>query len=356
MIASRVASSVVQRQVKFVTPVLADAANGLVAQVYAQVADEMGLVVPPAALHSPSPDVLAAFWTLMRETLIADGSTGRVLRETVAAAVSTATICPYCADMHTVGLYDLIGEEDAERVAQDRPDQLTDPRLREIAVWARTAHEPGAAQALPGWLDQAGRAELIGVAVTFHYLSRMVNVFLSNFLLPPRLGGNARRRLKRGLSVVLRPTLRDARCPGRALPLLPGAGTPADTWALGSPVVAEAVARSGRVFEAAGARTLSPAVRRLVRDRLHDWHGEDTGLSTRWCEDLIAGLPAPDRAAARLVLLTALASYQVDADVIAEFRAHHTGDGALVDAAAWGAHAAARLIGARHLSPVREGQ
>ncbi|GAB7045922.1 carboxymuconolactone decarboxylase family protein [Catenuloplanes indicus] len=356
MIANRVASSVVQRQVKYVTPVPADTRTGPVGRVYAQVADEMGIVVPPAALHSPSPDVLAAFWTLMRETLIADGSTGRALRETVAAAVSMATICPYCADMHTVGLYDLIGEEHAETVARDRPDQLTDPRLRELAVWARTAHEPGAAQALPGWLDRPGRAEVIGVAVTFHYLSRMVNVFLSNFLLPPRLGANARRRLKRGLSVVLRPTLREGRRPGRALPLLPAAGVPADGWALGSPYVAEAVARSSRVLEAAGARALSPAVRGLVRDRLHDWHGEETGLSTRWCEDLTAGLPAPDRAAARLVLLTALASYQVDADVIAEFRAHHAGDAALVDAAAWGAYAAARLIGARNLSDVREGQ
>lgn len=356
MIANRVASSVVQRQVRYVVPVPADASTGLVAQVYAQVADEMGLVVPPAALHSPSPDVLAAFWTLMRETLIADGSTGRTLRETVAAAVSMATICPYCADMHTIGLYDLAGEQYAETVAQDRPDRLTDPRLREVAIWARTAHEPGAAQALPGWLDASGRAELIGVAVTFHYVSRVVNVFLSNFLLPPRLGPNARRRLKRGLSRVLRPALRGTRRPGRALPLLPSAGAPVDAWAHGNPYVAQAVARSARVFEAAGARALSPAVRRLVHDRLDAWHGEDTGLSTGWCEDLIADLPAPDRAAARLVLLTALASYQVDADVVEAFRAHHPGDGALVDAVAWAAFATARLIGARHLTTVREGQ
>lgn len=348
MIAGRVASSVLQRQVKFVRPVPEATAAGRVGQVYAQVQDEMRLVIPPALLHSPAPDVLAAYWTLMRETLIAEGRTDRATREVVAAAVSVATICPYCADMHIVGLYDLLGEDVAELVAEDRADELADPRLRAVARWARSAHERPAPAPLPAGLDSAQRAELLGVAVTFHYLSRMVNVFLGNFLLPPGLGPNSRRRLKRGLSRVMRPALRATRAPGRSLDLLPPAAHPADGWAAGNPYVAAALARAVQVFEDAGRRALSPAVRRLVLARLDTWGGEDTGLSTRWCEELIAGLGPADRAAARLALRTAFASYQVDAEVVTEFRRHQPGDRALIDVTAWAAFTTARLIGARN--------
>ena len=108
--------------------------------------------------------------------------------------------------------------------------------------------------------------------------------------------------------------------------------------------MAGAMARAARVFEAAGARSLPASVRELVLARLATWRGEDTGMSTAWCEELIAGLPPGDAAAGRLALLTALASYQVDADVVEEFRRHHRGDAVLVDAVAWASFAAARLM------------
>jgi hypothetical protein len=230
---------------------------------------------------------------------------------------------------------------------------MHDPRLREMAEWARWTHEVDAGVALPADLSLAARAELVGVVVSLHYLTRMVNVFLPNFLLPPGLGPRGRRRFKRGASWILRPTLREPREPGRSLRLLPDApasGTavaPGAAWAAGSPLIAGAVARSYAAFEAAGARSLPSTVRALVLERLGRWRGEDTGLGTAWCEDLIAGLPAAERAAARLALLTALASYQVDPDVVAEFRRYHPDDATLVEAAAWASFAAASLIGDR---------
>lgn len=347
MVVGRVASSVVQRQVKYVTPVSLTAASGVVAEVYAQVAGEMRLVVPPAQLHSPSPDVLAAYWMLTREPLVG-AAVGRAEKEAVAAAVSVANICPYCVEMHTVGMYDLSGEHDAEAVAGDRVETMADPALRAMTAWARTAHQLEDAAPEPPGLTAAERAELIGVAVAFHYVSRVVNVFLSNFLLPPGLGPRSRRRMKQGISRLLRPTLRTPRVAGRSVGLLAAAPPPAGvTWAAGNDDVAAAVARSYRAFELAGARSLPDAVRRLVLDRLETWRGEDTGLSTAWCEELIADLPANERSAGRLALLTAVSSYQVDEGVIGEFRTFDPSDAGLVDAVAWSAFAASRLIGDR---------
>jgi alkylhydroperoxidase family enzyme len=350
MVAGRVVSSVVQRQVKYVKTVPVAAAEGLVSAVYRQVADEMRLVVPPVLLHSPAPQTLAAYWMLMRETLLTGGAVDRLAKEAVAAAVSVANICPYCVDMHSIGMYDLANEHDAEAVAGDRVEEVADPRVRELAAWARVAHQPDAAAHRTPAFSAAERAELVGVAVSFHYLGRMVNVFLSNFLLPPRLGPRARRRVKHGISLALGPSLRVAHTVGRAVPLLPDAPLPADTaWALGHPGVAAAAARSFAAFERAGARALGPAVRQLVTDRLARWRGEEAGLSREWCERLVADLPAPDQAAGRLALLTALASHQVDEDVVRAFRAGERRDAALVEAAAWASYAAARRIGSFHL-------
>jgi AhpD family alkylhydroperoxidase len=357
MLVKRVVSSATQRQVKYVKPVPAHQADGLVGAVYGQAAEEMRIVVPPILLHSPSPESLAAYWMLMREPLMAAGHADRLAKETVAAVVSVANICPYCVDMHSMGMYDLSTEHDAEAIVADRVEEMTDSRNRDLAAWGRVAHQPDAPAARLAPFAEAARPELIGTVVSFHYLNRMVNVFLSSFLVPPRLRGTARRRMKQGISRVLAPMLRNPGEPGRSLELLPPAPLPADLgWAAGSPHVAEAVARSAAAFEAAGERALSPEVRDLVGRRLADWRGEETGLSRAWCEDLIAGLPAADRAAGRLALLTALASYQVDEDVVEEFRRGEADDRVLVEAVAWASFAAARRVGSWHcVSPAESG-
>jgi hypothetical protein len=349
MVARRIVSSVVQRQVHHVSPVAPAAAAGVVAAVYQQVAEELGLVIPPVLLHSPSPPSLAAYWMLMREPLLTGGAVDRLAKEAVAAAVAVANVCPYCVDMHSIGMYELSTADDAEAIVADRVAEIADRRVRALAWWARWAHQPGEVAGDQPAFTAAERAELVGVVVGFHYLSRMVNVFLSGYLLPPRLAPPARRRVKQGVSRLLRPSLRTIRPPGRAVPLLPEAPLPPEAdWAAGHSDVAAAVARSAAAFEAAGRRALSPAVRELLLDRLESWRGESPGPGRRWWTEAVAGLPAADRAAGRLALLTAFASYQVDEETVLAFRRDQPGDTELVEAAAWASFAAARRVGRWH--------
>lgn len=348
MIAGRVAASAVQRQVRHVAAIPAATATGLVGQAYGQVAEEMRLVVPPAMMHSPSPRSLAAYWMLMREALLVSGAADRGSKEAAAAAVSVATICPYCVDMHSVSMYELTGEHDAEQLTADRVEDMRDRNIREISAWARTAHEAPHGVPMPSWLTPAQRAELVGTVVSMHYVTRTVNVFLSNFLLPPRVTGRARRRMKQGLGRMLRSTLNAHREPGLSLVLLPPAPLPEDAaWAEANPWIAGAVARAGATFEEIGRRWLSPPVRALVREHLDRWRGEEAGISTAWCEDLLADLGPEDRAAGRVALLTAVASHQVGDEAIAAFRQYVPSDGALVEVVGWAAFEAARRVGAR---------
>src|SRR5690606_5111274 len=56
--------------VRHVTPVLPDAADGLVAEVYRQARTELGITVgPPFMMLSPVPELLAPMWALLRESL-----------------------------------------------------------------------------------------------------------------------------------------------------------------------------------------------------------------------------------------------------------------------------------------------
>ncbi|MEU0520134.1 carboxymuconolactone decarboxylase family protein [Streptosporangium sp. NPDC006007] len=323
-------------QIRHVSPVRPDAARGPVAEVYARCEREFGMLAPPVALHSPAPALLAACWMMLRETLLAGGAAGRPAREAVAAGVSLGNACPYCAGVHGATLRGLIGGREAAG------------RLAPITAWARTGgtREEAAGRGRP---FPAGRtAEFVGVAVTFHYLNRMVNVFLDDTPLPPRVPAAARGGLMRALGWFMRPAAREGRAPGASLDLLPAAPLPADlSWAAGAPGVAGAFARTAQAVEAAGRHSVPEAVRDLVATRLAAWDGRPAGLGRAWAEDAVSGLPAADRPAGRLALLTALTSYQVGPSAVRAFRAAGSDDAALIELTSWAAFAAARRLGGR---------
>ncbi|MGW2223686.1 carboxymuconolactone decarboxylase family protein, partial [Nonomuraea sp. NPDC001684] len=150
-----------------------------------------------------------------------------------------------------------------------------------------------------------------------------------------------------------RPAARRPAAPGGSLGLLPGAPLPDDlAWAGGVPRLGEAFARAAAAIEEGGARRLPVPVRELVAERVSGWDGVPPGPGSGWAGQAAAALPPAQRPAARLALLTALASHQVDARTVGEFRAATPGpaaladaDAALVEAASWAAMTAARRTG-----------
>jgi hypothetical protein len=196
----------------------------------------------------------------------------------------------------------------------------------------------------------AAAPEIIGIAVCFHYVNRMVAIFLAPSPLPfasPRLKAMTRRMLGPILTGLLQRRL----VAGESLQWLPDAPLPPDlAWAAGHPIIAAAFARAAASFTAAGESVVPAAVRALLNDRLQCWHGEAMGLGRGWVEDAVTSLDAELRPAARLALLTAFAPFQVDDAVLEEFRRTrpsdaHDSDAALVAATAWASFAAARRIG-----------
>lgn len=309
-------------QIRHVTPARPGTADAATAHVYQYMEREFGVLAPPVALHSPAPDVLAACWVVLRETLLVTRAAPRAAKEAVAAEVSAANSCPYCVTMHTAAVRTL-----SHHSAPTPPNQ--DP------------------------LPAAYRPELAAVALVFQYINRMVNVFLGEAPMPPRAPAAALGAVTRVLGQVIRAASRRTGEPGASLDLLPDAPLPTDLgWAAADPGIAAALARATAVIDAAGKRAVPPNVRDIVESELTVWDGQPKGPSRLWAGAAVSDLPERDRPAGRLALLTAMASYQVDDETVAEYRAAHPSDRELIELTSWASMAAARRsAGSRTTTP-----
>jgi AhpD family alkylhydroperoxidase len=319
------------RDTRYVRVVPPRRATGLVAAVYRQAERDFSMLAPPVALHSAAPEVLAAAWLVLRETLLAEGAADRAGKEAVATGVSAANSCPYCVDVHGMTLAAIPGG------GSDR---------EALEAWARASAAGTAAGAPP--FPPAQAPELIGVAVAFQYYNRMVNVFLRESPFPAHVPESAKPQARRVLGGVLRPPAGPGPRPGASLDLLPAAPIPPDLrWARSNAVVADAFARAYSATEEAGTRSVPAGVRTLLHTRLSTWDGQPPGLSRSWLEEAVAELDEADRPAGRLALAVALASYQVDEDLVDAFRATAPADSTLIELTAWAGMAAARRVSSR---------
>lgn len=328
-------------QIRHVSPVPFRTAPPAVSRVYRAMEAEFGLLAPPVALHAPSPDVLAASWVMLRESMIVPGLVGLAAKEAVAVAVSEHNSCPFCVTVHTSMLNSLVepGSSDGARADGDH---------WAASAWARAnAARPSGPDraAAPG--DPAQLPELIAVAVLLHYLNRMAQVFLGAEPLPRGVPRQSLRAVMPVLSWLRRSAGRVARSPGDSLGLLPAARVPGDlAWTHSGPGhVTQAFVRAAAAIDTAGERSVPAPVRETVRTALRAWDGKPPGISRAWLEPFLRDVATADRAPARLALLVALAPYQVDKAAIDDFRAIAPADSSFVDLAAWASMAAAREAG-----------
>ncbi len=337
--------------IRYLHPVPPASATGLVAEVYSQARREFGLL-PPIPLHSPLPRLLAGAWCVLRETLVT-GQVGRPVKEALAASISLLNRCPYCIDAHTLMLA-AAGERDAARaLAAGKPDALRNEGFREVVAWGAAHRSPGAVPLSRPPFPPAETSEMIGTAMAFHYINRMAHVFLpeSAYPLPPAVhwAKGWVRKLVAGRYTAL---VSAHHVPGESLALLEPAELPADLpWAQGNPHVAGAFARFAAAVEEAVQDALHERVRERVLERLEAWDGTDPGLGGLGEKNLdaagtaLGGIPGEERSAGRLAILTALASYRVDGDVVAAYRVRRPADSQLLGAVSWVSYVSARQVG-----------
>lgn len=309
-------------------------ADGDVARAYELLRSSVGFVPPPLALHSPHGALFLASSVVFAEIVLA-GSTPRRLREIVASAVSAGNRCPYCVDAHTMVLHAL-ADHDSARALDGGGRGASDPLARRLMAAVKLP--------APDNIDRSDlNDELINVAICFHYVNRMVNVFLGESPLPVAPpAGALRRAARRSGGPLMSGMAHSELTSGQSLAILGDAARPAAKRANPGTV---ALRHLERTCEGAVRKILPRAVRDLVDQHLGRWRGEHPAMDGKWLADAVADLAEADRPAARLALLSALASWRVDKGVIEEFRGAGRSDADIIAVTSWASLRAARAAG-----------
>jgi AhpD family alkylhydroperoxidase len=327
------------------------AATGQVAEIYGQIQRDFGSVPDPFRLHCASPRLLGGVWGICRETLVA-GRAPRHLTELVATVVSQRNACPYCVDAHTTMLRADGHAEIARQLlhgvsAVDGRDSNDDDddAWEGLAVWAAATATAGDTALADPPFQEALTPELVGTAVAFHYINRMVTVLAPESPFP---GPRALRPLtSRVAPRLFRRAVERSKQAGEALRFSEPAELPGDmSWAQGSPSIAAAFAGFMSAVKDEAHDALSPDARGVVEAHIGAWNGADQGLGRAWVEDPAGELPeSDDSAAVRLALLTALAPHQVDRQILSAYRQRHPSDRQVLALLSWSSAQAARRIG-----------
>ncbi len=330
---------------KYISPIRRPLATTLTGQVYRQIKQEFGVIADPFRLHAPVPDLLAGIWSVTREI----GAARQVpwpVKEAVAAAVSQSNACPYCVEIHAAVASVRSDQQLASLLMRERTADIADPSLRAVVTWAQATRIPGSALLLnpPFTADEA--PEIIGTAIAYHYINRMVQIFLPESLLPPLLHeGWPGRVAWRLVGRKLAQSRERERTAGSSLRFLPTADLPPEfSWAAPSPTISRALAGWTVVTDTAGVEALTSQVRTLVTDFLHTWRGEQMPLSRAWVNEATANLPDAEQAAGKLALLAAVAPHQIDEEIVGAFRMRQADDMHLVGIATWASFQAARRV------------
>jgi hypothetical protein len=328
--------------------------SGLSAQVYRQLENEFQLV-PPLTLHSSNPDLMAGVWSACRESLIA-GREGRALREAVAAAVSRSNECPYCAEVHASMLSGAGHYFPVPSFSHQENAAATEYPMVAAVRWAAATGDAFAPVLADPPFSLQEAPQIMATAFFFHYINRMVNVFLDRVMMPVigrfHLVNGPAAKLFSEL-IAKRITSLDVR-PGCYLTDNPAGPLPAEFhWAEAHPYVAGGLLRFAEAAEAAAAESVDERVCLLLAEKVQLWNGTTAGQGKTWLEPAVSRLPESNKPQARLALLAAFASWQVDEHTIRDFRNHHDDDRSLLNTVAWGSYLAAKRIAGWLIPPRR---
>lgn len=301
--------------------------QSLANEVFEQMRREF-FMASPFTLHASVPETLAAVWVLIRETLMC-GNAPRGRKEIIASGVSKANRCPFCEDAHRAAVI-------ASRTSDAR-----------LAYWSEATGQAShpALKTLP--FDTC-QAEYIGTVVGFHYLNRVVSVFLDDKMMPVPafLDRPASFMARIMMGGMLRKAAQNR--PGQALHLIPDiprtdAWRPA--WASQNRSISEAISGWAAVNEYLAEIYLSSEVTESVGPVIDDWNGGEIYNEPDWLgrrRPRVADIHIP---AVDLALMTAMAPFRItEAAVENVIKSGLSAEQVLI-IVAWAAQRAARRAG-----------
>ncbi|MBX2799021.1 MAG: carboxymuconolactone decarboxylase family protein [Myxococcales bacterium] len=323
---SRMMETIAGTTIYHVEPPHPQMATGLAGRVYDQMRRDF-MVAAPFVLHGEFPPMLAGVWALLRETLMV-GKAPRGGKETVAWTVSMSNECPFCVDAHYAAM---------------QAAHAHAPRLQD---WARAMATSRTAQQTQGPFEQAHAPEFFGTVVAFHYLNRVVSVFLSEAMMPtPQIMSPITDRMA---VTMMEAMIVKRNTPGEAVALVPPhidelAFRP--DWAHSNRHVEGALAAWSATIESVAMLHIDPKVRRIVGTVIEHWDGTRPPNDETWLNSFCARAPERHSPAIKLALLAAIEPYKVTDERVERFLRTGANRTQVLTLVAWAAMRAACRVG-----------
>ncbi len=296
-------------------------ADGEVKEIYHQLKTEMGDVVEPISLHAIIPDLLKGIWGILRETVIIEDAVSRKIKEAVGAAVSASNECPYCVDAHTIMIIGLKDKLVADAIVKKDLDLIESDEVRKVVNWAfNTRNFKSMAINNPPFSSKES-AEIIGTAVFFHYLNRMVTIFLGPTILPLNINffkGMMKAMAAKMFSGVLHAERKEGENKGNY------ANIKGLYWASGNPRVEYVFTYFFHVVSELADQHVPQEVQSFIKDQIMDWDGSDME-NTKNLDTVVSVVSSKNQPLARMLYLTAFSPHRIQDYHFKEFHMFYNG-------------------------------
>ncbi len=170
--------------IKHIKHIKENKAQGKLKQLYKHIELNFGKLAEPFVLHSLNIELTAGVWAMLYETVMVEVKVKRSLKEAIAISISEINKCNYCVDAHSIMVFGT--EKDLLNSIMEIRNGKTEPITREdkIILWALKNLDFDSPIILNPPFSKEEMPEIIGTAVLFHYLNRMVSLFAGETPLP----------------------------------------------------------------------------------------------------------------------------------------------------------------------------
>lgn len=290
-------------------------ATGLVQRIYRQMNQENAGIHGPFLIHSSVPNLLAGIWALFRETQMAS-RVPRVDLETIALIIAEQNQCPWCIEAHRTALQNTTNNE-------------------AIAQWTKAVQNSDSLALKNPPFKPEFQTEYIAAVLLWQYINRMTNALLIDSAWVSF--GQFKRLYLRLMGWVFEKfVLTKPNVAGKSLEFLEPHDLPKQLeFAHPNPHIATALSHLHHTLQTTIDTALPLEVQNFCLKKIGEWRGEKMGLSRNWVNKMVEDLSTEHQASAKLILLTAFAAYQIDSQVIIDYRKYYPNDTSLVTAISW---------------------
>ena len=337
----------VSTQVKYIPVVEYKRSSGEVRSLYDQMITDFQ-ITGPLLLHSISPNLMPGAWAIARETFIASNRSPREIKELVASVISKINACPFCIDAHTAMLIGKDRGELANAVFKNTLHEITDSNYRGIIEWSLANRNPTADILRNPPFSKEEAPEIIGTSLVFHYINRMVNIFLNESPLPiPHGFDTIKSRAHSLFGRVFGKNIANREPePGLSLSFLnsPAAGMVEPAWSINNSYIAKAFSSFEFIIQCIEEESVPAGVCVMLTEFLEKWNGEEMPLDKKWINEAIKGLHEKERIFGELALLCAVAPYRITQNLVDEFFKSESDPVKLLELCSWASYSATRRI------------